>query len=434
MVRTTEREPAGAESPAEPTTGTRRFRRVAPMPTATLTDRDAFLSAVRAAGLLTPAQRLKADAATATGGAADAARAFVAAGLLTRFQADRLLAGRTDGFHLGPYVILDQVGRGAMSRVYKARHRAMNRAVAVKVLAAELTRTAAARQVLQDEVRTAGKLSHPNIVTAYDANELHDRFYLVLEFVDGPNLDALVRQNGPLPVEEACAFVRQVAHGLAHAHDLGMVHGGLKPGNLLVARAAGVVKIADFGISRLAPGSPDYRAPELFHSPHAADARTDLYALGCVFHFLLTGRPPSRADGAPRLGGVRPEVAAIIARLLAKHPGGRFASAGELLAHLDAACAPAATGRIDFDIPPAGPYAPDSGYLTGRHAEPSPWAQLTAATAADTTPTDTPPPPPHKALRLKPARRNPASLWPTLGGAALLCVAGIAAVVRLLAK
>ena len=108
-------------------------------------------------------------------------------------------------------MILEQVGRGSMSRVYKAKHRTMNRPVAIKVLSSELTRTAHERQAFQAGVRTAGRLAHPNIVTAYDATELHDRFYLVLEFVNGPNLDAFVRQFGPLPVAEACEFVRQTA-------------------------------------------------------------------------------------------------------------------------------------------------------------------------------------------------------------------------------
>src|SRR5581483_3759866 len=182
--------------------------------------------------------------------------------LLTNFQAERLVAGRTDGFHLGAYVIQDEIGRGAAGRVYRAKHRTMNRQVAVKVLASELTRTTAARQAFRREGRAAAQLNHPNVVTAYDANEHAGRFYLVLELVDGPSLEALVRERGPLPVAEAGALIRQAAAGLDHAHAKGMVHRAIQPANLLVARPSkavpeSVVKIADFGIVRLqqSPGT-----------------------------------------------------------------------------------------------------------------------------------------------------------------------------------
>ncbi|HEY1190285.1 MAG TPA: serine/threonine-protein kinase [Gemmata sp.] len=445
-----------------------------------LADRDAYLEAVRAANILGP-HELERAAAVATGcSAADAASALVAAGVLTRFQAERLLAGRTDGFALGPYIILEQIGRGSMSRVYKARHRTMNRAVAIKVLSAELTRTAEARQLFQREVRAAGKLSHPNIVTAFDANELHDRFYLVLEFVDGPSLHALVQQRGPVPVGEACEFVRQIAHGLHHAHAHGLAHRALKPGNVLVARptptAPPAVKITDFGLPRVVPGPPDYLAPEAVRHPEAADARADLYSLGCAFYFLLTGHPPfegaadevARAHAArevPEVNRVRPDVApaiaAIVHRLLAKRPAGRFGSAAELLAHLDAACVPVAipVDCVSFDLPAGGPY--DSGYLTGRYAlphgsgahprpgsgafavppaepGPSPWAQITEATASDTAPIEpddrTPALPPHRVLRRK-RRRAAAPRWMSavlLVSAVLLALIGISAAVKVL--
>src|SRR5713226_6247654 len=135
-------------------------------------------------------------------------------GILTAFQAELILRGKTDGFNLGQYRILDQIGRGGMGRVFKAEHMTMNRIVALKVLSNALTRTERARQLFQREVRAAAKLVHPNIVTAYDANETGDRLYLVMEFVDGPNLQELVQQLGPLPVGHACEFIRQAAHGL----------------------------------------------------------------------------------------------------------------------------------------------------------------------------------------------------------------------------
>jgi len=389
------------------------------------TDRAALLDALRASGLLTPAQLAKA-AATAPGvTAGQAAQFLVATGVLTRFQAERLLAGRTEGFVIDPYVIQEQVGRGAVGRVYKATHRAMNRTVAIKVLGADRTRTPAARQAFHREVRAAARLNHPNVVTAYDANEVGDRLYLVMEFVDGPTMDALVADRGPLPVGEACELVRQVAVGLQHAHEHGMTHRDIKPANLLVARASKtlpgcVVKIADFGIARLAPppptaadappapgllGTPDYAAPEQATAPHAADHRADLYSLGCVFYFLLTGRPPfagGPAEGKARRhrqeapvpvtrlrADVPPAVADIVHRLLAKDPNARFPTAGGLASRLDGLSAGAVVSddgtAIDFDLPAAqhGSYSFASGYLTGTHAPPadaaetSPWAQLT---------------------------------------------------------
>ena len=424
------------------------------------TDRAAFLEAVRATGLLTPAQLTKARALAASGSAADAAGTLVAAGLLTRFQAERLLAGRADGFVLGQYVLLDQVGRGSMSRVYKAKHRTMNRPVAIKVLSSELTRTAADREAFQREIRAAGKLAHTNIVTAYDANELADRFYLVLEFVDGPNLDALVRTRGPLPAAEACEYVRQAAAGLQHAHEKGMVHRDVKPTNLLVARptpsAGPAVKIADFGIPKAPAGTSAFAAPEA-RGAGPVDHRADLYSLGAVLYFLLTGHAPGAAPvpvGQLR-PDVPPEVGAVVHRLLAPDPAARFASAAELLVHLDAACVPVAIpvdDVVSFELP-AYPVRPgqDSGYLSGRaqssdihvaaSPDESPWAQLTdeAVSAGDTVPLeliDTPEstPQPYTA---KPRHGEPVPLWMTAGllvGVVLLCLAGIGLVVKLAAK
>jgi len=281
-----------------------------------ISNRESLLDALQSTGLLNGVQFAKATAALPPDveSASATAQSLIAGGFLTRFQVERLLAGRTDGFILGQYAILDQVGRGAMGRVFKAKHRTMNRFVAIKVLSADVTRTAPARDTFHREVRAAASLNHPNIVTAYDANEVGERFYLVLEFVDGPNLDVLVRQRGPLPVAEACEIVRQAALGLQHAHEHGMVHRDVKPANLLIARPSKtvpgcVVKIADFGIARLQPpqahsgrtpatpasgilGTPDFVAPEQAHDPRKADHRADLYSLGCVFYFLLTGRVP----------------------------------------------------------------------------------------------------------------------------------------------
>jgi serine/threonine protein kinase len=461
-----------------------------PAPIALLAARDTFLDAVRAAELLTPNQiaRVEALVPHELETAAEAARALVAAGFLTKFQAERLLAGRTDGFRLGPYLIQEQVGRSYMGRVYKAKHRTMNRSVAIKVLSADLTRTAAARQALQREVRAAAQLNHPNIVTAYDANELADRHYLILEFVDGPNLETLVRERGPLPVVEACELVRQVALGLAHAHAAGMVHRHISPTNLLVARSptnsGHIVKIADFGIAKLAPelapvaetfpGNPDFVAPEQAHNPLAADHRADLYSLGAVLYFLLVGQPPfpggtteeklrrhtwNEPVRIERLRvDVHPAVAALIHQLLAKHPQARPSSAVKVAERLDGMFG-AAAHAVNFELPStnSGPYSFISGQLSGghplltaeavielsgRHVDPnsgvhpaptntasnSPWEHLAEDDEEDTpTPIHTP----------RRRTRSRSSIWRMSGllaGMLLVCVAVAGAVMKVMAK
>jgi serine/threonine-protein kinase len=390
-------------------------------------EREAFLAAVRAAELVAPAQLARAEATVRADAAspAEAARALVAAGFLTKFQAERLLAGKTDGFHLGPYVVLDQIGRGPTGRVYKARHRAMNRPVAVKVLAAELTRTATDREAFQSHARATARLNHPNVVTAYDANEFSGRPYLVIEFVDGPNVEALVRERGPLPLAEACELARQAAAGLEHAHGHGMTHGDLKPTNLLVARARGAdagkgppatpdLKISDFGLARLSPAAlvrtpvpgpgavPDYVAPEQAHHPELADHRADLYSLGAVLYFLLTGRPPFAGgtveekvrrhlwEEPARVEVARPDVppalAAVVHQMLAKNPTHRPGSAAEVADRL-AAIGHLFGDAVRLDLPAhAAPYPLAAGPLSAVHAvaptptpETSPWEQVTAA-------------------------------------------------------
>lgn len=437
---------------------------VTPMPVAAPSDRTALLDALRASELLSPGLFSKAVTAARSGSAAEAAAALVAAGLLTRFQADRLLAGRTDGFHLGPYVILEQIGRGAQSRVYKARHRTMHRTVAVKALAAALTDTPAHRDATRAAVRAAGGLAHPNIVTAYDANELHDRFYLVLEFVDGADLGALVRARGPLPVYEACEYARQIASGLQHAHERGISHCDLKPSNLLLARptptAPPTVKITDFGLPK-GPAASEFAAPEVSAgaagcaggSTGAASptGQADLYSLGRVFHFLLTGRG-GRESLTQLRPDVPPEVTAIVHKLLARNPADRFASAEELLARLEVVCVPMAVAveaMVNFELPayPAYP-GHDSGFLTGRLARPtappaeaSPWAEITGNASGECGDTltnnleHTPAPPYRPKKKARPSTAVP--LWMTatlLVSAVLLSLMGIGAVVKALAK
>jgi eukaryotic-like serine/threonine-protein kinase len=350
------------------------------MPAPPPIDRQTFLANVRQSGLLTAEETANVEKdLPASNRGRSIARVFVEKGLLTRFQAERLLVNRTAGFLLGQYRILDQIGRGGMGRVFKAEHRTMGRIVALKVLAPDLLRTGRAQEMFLREVRAAAQLVHPNIVTAYDANEIDGRYYLVLEYVDGPNLEQLVRRQGPLPVGQACDYVRQIAHGLQCAHQLGMVHRDVKPANILVQRRGlngddvGLVKISDFGLARLhnpnvadefsghpgtimtkantVMGTPDYLSPEQARSLHKTDIRSDLYSVGCTFYFLLTGQVVFPGGGtldklirhgaekAADARDLRPEtpaeVAAIVEKLLAKHPPDRYQTPAELAAALE---------------------------------------------------------------------------------------------------
>jgi len=272
------------------------------------------------------------------------------------------------------YRILGPLGAGGMGVVYKAEHKLMGRIVALKVIARRYTSSPAAIERFLREFKATGQLHHKNIVTAHDADKWNGLHFLVMEFVEGMSLDRLVARRGPLPIATACQCVRQAAQGLQHAFEQGMVHRDIKPHNLMVTRK-GRVKVLDFGLARLAAvtesdaptagddggrneftrvttpslviGTPDYLAPEQARNAHAVDIRADIYALGCVLYFLLTGRPPfaRRTSAMDKLFAhvenepdpvrtTRPEVPveleAILKRMMAKKPADRFATPSEV--------------------------------------------------------------------------------------------------------
>jgi len=377
-------------------------------------DRETFLANVRRSGLLTKEQIAEtAVQLPSTERGRPIARALVDLGLLTRFQATQLLVGRTSGFFLGQYRILDYLGQGGMGRVFKAEHRTLSRLVALKVLAPRLLKTTRAQELFLREVRAAARLLHPNIVTAFDANQEGSRTYLVMEYVNGPNLHQLIRRQWPLPVGLACEYVRQVALGLHYAHLKGMVHRDIKPANLLLQtesfamprsllESVPVVKISDFGVARLTePGSrgsedgaaeasgstlmgtPDFVAPEQASDARKADGRSDLYSLGCTFFYLLAGRPPfaggntleklvrHATEEPPLLERLRPEVppplAALVRRLMAKRPEDRCSTAAELAVALEPFCRAAALAEPVR--PPSSPFMDSLGTPAGG----SPW-------------------------------------------------------------
>jgi serine/threonine protein kinase len=260
---------------------------------------------------------------------------------------------------------VDELGRGGMGVVYKALHAVMGRVVALKVVAPELVTDQTAREMFLREVRVATQLHHPNIVMAYDANEVNGVCFLVLEYVEGANLDALILENGALPIPAACEIIRQSALALECAHQQGMVHRDIKPANLLIPNQVHrdiAVKVADFGVARIRRpgqtdtiygdqktpfvGTPDYVSPEQCRNIHAVDIRSDLYSLGCTFYYALTGQVPfgggealekliRHASASPvpitQLRAEVPEkVVAVVQRLMAKEPDQRYQTPAEL--------------------------------------------------------------------------------------------------------
>jgi tRNA A-37 threonylcarbamoyl transferase component Bud32 len=293
------------------------------------------------------------------------------------------------------YRVLRELGRGGMGIVYQARQTVMDRQVVIKVINKVLLDRPDSLERFRREVRAAAKLAHPNIVTAYDAEQAGDLHMLVMEFVPGRSLAEALRKDGPLPVAQACAHARQAALGLQHAHERGMVHRDIKPGNLMLT-PHGQVKILDFGLAKLASeqgsgtgltasnaymGTPEYSAPEQATDARTADIRADLYSLGCTLYCLLAGRPPFREptpvltilahlQQEPRpLPEVRPDVPpalwVVVARLLAKDPARRYQTPAEAASVLAPFCkagakaSPAPAGGQPRPAPPAtlGPQA-----------------------------------------------------------------------------
>lgn len=280
--------------------------------------------------------------------------------LLTQWQCDKLLEGRHKGFFLGKYKLLDHLGTGGMSAVYLAEHIHMHRRVAIKVLPTQRVHDSSYLARFYREARAAASLDHPNIVRAYDVDNQGDTHYLVMEFVEGQDLQKMVKRQGPLPFELAAEYIRQAAEGLAHAHKMGLIHRDIKPANLLVDRQ-GAVKVLDLGLARFADdnqasltiahdenvlGTADYLAPEQAINSHRVDTRVDIYSLGCTLYFTLTGHPPF-PDGtlpqrlmkhqsveptsiAKERQGAPTELVAICRRMMAKSPDKRFQTATEV--------------------------------------------------------------------------------------------------------
>jgi WD40 repeat protein/serine/threonine protein kinase len=307
--------------------------------------------------------------------------------LLTRFQINQAALGKGKELRVGKFLLLDKLGEGGMGQVYKAKDTRMGRLVALKLMRKEKLAKPESVKRFYQEIQAASQLNHPNIVIAYDADQVGNLHYFSMELVDGIDLARQIKDNGPLPIALACEYVRQAAVGLQHAHEKGLVHRDIKPANLLVANNSGTaqVKILDMGLARLQGqgetgltqagqvlGTPDYLAPEQAFDSRKADVRSDIYSLGCTLYYLLCGQPPFTGETltqillkhqmeeaialAQRRSEVPAALAAVVRKMMAKVPDDRYQSAAEVADTL----APFARGETGsrFPVAPVAPVAP----------------------------------------------------------------------------
>lgn len=284
-------------------------------------------------------------------------------------DAHRTLAPPVDGLQSGrafrDYELLERLGGGGMGTVYRARHLHLHKVVALKVLRENTMFDSRAVERFRREMRAVGQLDHPNIVRATDAGEADGVHFLVMEFVPGLDLAALLQGRGRLQIADACELIRQAAVGLQYAHTAGIVHRDVKPSNLILS-TSGTVKVLDLGLARLQerePGSgeltfstdclgtPDFMSPEQANGSDQVNRQADIYSLGCTFYMLLTGQAPYAHhstvlakiqahvnEAIVPANQLRPDLPAglvvILNRMLEKEPTARFGEAREVVAAL----------------------------------------------------------------------------------------------------
>jgi serine/threonine-protein kinase len=329
---------------------------------------DKFVELVRKSGLVDEDQlnsvREELTHSDGDEGSDQLAQALVDRKLLTQWQSERLLEGRHRGFILGKYKLLGLLGTGGMSSVYLAEHMLMQRHVAIKVLPRQKVDDTSYLARFRREAQAVAALDHRNIVRAYDIDNDGNTHYLVMEYVQGRDLNTIVKNDGPLDYDTAADYIRQAAEGLQHAHDAGLIHRDIKPANLLVDRR-GIVKILDMGLARFIDeeqssltrvhdenvlGTADYLSPEQAKDSHTADHRADIYSLGCTLYFLLTGHPPfaqgslaeriakHQSEAPPSIFAERADapkpLVEVCMRMMAKQPDARVQTAGEVARQL----------------------------------------------------------------------------------------------------
>ncbi len=323
---------------------------------------------------------------------------LVARQLITRWQADNLLQGKYKGYFLGKFKLLGLLGSGGMSSVYLAEHTLIRRKQAVKVLPKKRLTDASYLERFKLEALATAALDHPNIVRVYDIDHVGDIHYLVMEYVSGRDLQAIVTGEGPLDFVDAARYVAQTARGLQYAHDAGMIHRDVKPANLMLDDH-GCIKILDLGLALFARegepsltllhnenvlGTADYLAPEQALSSHDVDSRADIYSLGCTLYFLLTGQPPfpegtlaqriaqHQSKTPADIGRRRPDCPArllsICGKMMQKDPDHRFQHMHEVADALEDWVRTQETVPLAI----AGPHAPRSSVApTPRRRDPA---------------------------------------------------------------
>jgi serine/threonine protein kinase len=320
---------------------------------------------------------------------------LVELGVVTAYQAQQLREGRTK-FDLGPYIITDWIGQGGMGNVYKAIHKILRRECAVKVLPQNKSTPEAINNFTR-EIRLQAKLDHPNLVRAYDAGQDGNVHYMATEYVAGLDLRRLIRSQGPLTIQQAASVVMQAARGLDYAHQSGLIHRDVKPGNVLVT-PAGIAKVSDLGLAGCIEeaqddprvgkivGTPDYLSPEQIRNPHEVTKVTDIYSLGCTLYYAVTGKVPfpggTAASKAQRIRNETPwhprqfvpdiseEFVEVIADMMEKDPAKRIQSAGEVASRLE-------------------PWASDVSPIPSRQLSRSPWTAAPLPTSgSDNTAAD----------------------------------------------
>jgi serine/threonine-protein kinase len=346
------------------------------------------------------------------------ARQAVQAGLLTLWQAQQLLAGRSMGFKIDRYVLLDMIGQGGMGRVYLARDSRLNRRVALKILSPERVNNPRAIARFQREARVGAQLQHENLVRIYDEGEANGKCYLVMEYIEGRNIGSIIQEKGPIRPSMAARLVRQVALGLQHAQLKGLIHRDVNPYNILVTKD-GAAKLTDLGLAidlteqvqvtrdGATVGTFDYISPEQARHSHSVDTRSDIYSLGCTLYHMLTGQVPYPSPSLPEklfghqsveptplrtlMPGVPEGLAEVVRKMMRKVPDERYANplqvAQALEPFLDES-SPAYQG-----LPPAGtalriPLGPtvSASDVPGAPSPPSPGGVTQAMPAAQSLP------------------------------------------------
>lgn len=419
---------------------------------------EAFRSAALASGLVTDIELEDAQREAARVGPQDGilevdqvAEILQIRGVLTGYQKDQLKAGRTK-LKLGPYRILDWIGEGGMGQVFRAEHSVLGRECAIKVLPLSRATEDAKRHFLR-EIRTQANLDHPNLVRAYDAGEDGNVSYLVVEYVPGADLRRLVKNSKPLSMQQAASILSQAALGLQHAHERGLIHRDIKPGNILVT-PEGVAKLSDLGLSQQLGeldeyarrgkivGTADYLAPEQIKRKETT-AASDIYSLGCTLYYAVTGKVPFPGGDAnskavrhceevpwhPRKFNpdISEEFVEVVADMMEKEPRDRIQTASEVALRLKPWASdpsPLPTGRLSrpqWMTTATSPQSETDGILFEANEKTDPNASetgrsagsLSSASAASSVALPPPPPMEQEPLPYSASQSFDEAFWPS---------------------